>query len=104
MYGLSAMAASVAATGDDLTAATSGTFTFTVPARHAEVANVPTSGKYLYGLWNAATATMTTAAWDFVLAPGQSKASPPGIIVGTVSLISPNDMTKWTDFTVKGWV
>lgn len=88
----------------DLTANTSDLFTFSNPVKRAIVQNDPDSGVKLFVKWNKAPATLTgIGGWDVVLSPGDMAVAPDGIMVKTVSLISPGNMTNGTNFVILGW-
>jgi len=101
-YGYGTLAASVAASGGDLSA-DAATFTFTVPQAKVVIQNDSSSGVNLRILWNVTTDASATA-WDHELQPGDYVASPDGILVRRLSIFCAGAATYLTDFQVKGWV
>jgi hypothetical protein len=98
------------AVSGDLEADVVNVATFSPAVAHCEVANLPTSGKYLYGRWNALTvrynATVPNSSYpdpNFVIGPGEQIESPPGIIVSSVALVSPWIVVYGTDYNTEGW-
>jgi hypothetical protein len=99
-YGLGGVTASVAGTGDNLTANTAQAFTFSPPVAKATVSNHPDSPATIKVRWNG---TASATAWDEVLEPGQSVDSKDGFYVASVSLFPDQNATNNTHFSVRGW-
>lgn len=107
-YGIGATAESVAlagAGGNDLVANTSKLFTPPNGAMAAViVTNAPASGVTIKVKWNAAAVVAAgVGGWDEVLAEGEVRVNPPGLLISKVALLASGNATNGTNFQIVGW-